>query len=102
MDKLAKGNHLLTCDEGVTRLEEGEEGWAIMLGRSRRGYRRFILGKLGTGGGIRMDSPLSRDSQVLPLKVLSKHIDLALLKGAYPGYLGVTTRWTDVLSATNM
>ena len=48
-----------------------------MLGRSRRGYRRFILGKLGTGGGM-MDSPLSRESQVLPLKVLSKHIDPAL------------------------
>ena len=77
VDKLAKGSHLLTCDEEVTRLEEGEEGWAIMLGRRRR-YKRFILGKLGTGGGIRMDSPLSRDSQVLPLKVLAKHIDPAL------------------------
>ena len=49
-----------------------------------------------------MDSPLSRDSQVLPLKVLAKHIDLALLKGAYPEYLGVTTRYADALSATNM
>ena len=91
----------MTCDGEINRLEEGEEGWAIMLGRSRRGYTRFILGKLGTGGGM-TDSPLSRESQVLPLKVLSKHIDLALLKGAYPEYLGVTTRWTDVLSATNM
>ena len=68
----------MTCDEEVTRLEEGEEGWAIMLGRRRRGYTRFILGKLGTSG-IMMDSPLSRDSQVLPLKVLAKHIDPALL-----------------------
>ena len=67
----------MTCDEEVTRLEEGEKGWAIMLGRSRRGYTRFILGKLGTGG-MMMDSPLSRDSQVLPLKVLAKHIDPAL------------------------
>ena len=79
VDKLANGNHLLTCDGEVNRLEEGEEGWAIMLGRRRRRYTRFILGKLGTGGGIRMDSPLSRDSQVLPLKVLAKHIDPALL-----------------------
>ena len=78
VDKLAKGSHLLTCDGEINRLEEGEEGWAIMLGRSRRGYTRFILGKLGTGGGMMMDSPLSRDSQVLPLKVLSKHIDPAL------------------------
>ena len=77
VDKLAEGSHLLTCDEEVTSLEEGEEGWAIMLGRRKRGYRRFILGKLGTGG-IMMDSPLSRDSQVLPLKVLAKHIDPAL------------------------
>ena len=61
MDKLAKENPPLTCDEGVTSLEEGEEGWAIKLGRSRRGYTRFILGKLGTGGGMMMDSPLSRD-----------------------------------------
>ena len=76
VDKLAKGSHLLACDEEVTRLEEGEEGWAIMLGRRRRRYTRFILGKLGTSG-IMMDSPLSRDSQVLPLKVLAKHIDLA-------------------------
>ena len=79
VDKLAKGNHLLTCDGEVTRLEEGEEGWAIMLGRRRRRYMRFILGKLGTGGGMVMDSPLNRDSQVLPLKVLAKHIDPALL-----------------------
>ena len=78
VDKLAKGSHLLTCDGEINRLEEGEEGWAIMLGRRRRRrYRRFILGKLGTGGGM-MDSPLSRESQVLPLKVLSKHIDPAL------------------------
>ena len=68
----------MTCDREINRFEEGEEGWAIMLGRSRRGYRRFILGKLGTGGGM-MDSPLSRESQVLPLKVLSKHIDPASL-----------------------
>ena len=78
VDKLAKGSHLLTCDEVVTRFEEGEEGWAITLGkRRRRRYRRFILGKLGTGG-LMIDSPLSRESQVLPLKVLSKHIDPAL------------------------
>ena len=44
MDKLAKGSPPLTCDEVVECLEEGEEGWAIMLGRSRRGYTRFILG----------------------------------------------------------
>ena len=78
--------------------------------RGRRGGRSCWEGGggdirgsyLGTGGGIMMDSPLSRDSQVLPLKVLAKHIDLALLKGAYPEYLGVTTRYADALSATNM
>ena len=47
----------------------------------------YIQGSYLRTGGRMMDSPLNREIQVLLLRVLAKHIDPAILKGAYPSRL---------------